>query len=292
MTAKSCSGAAAAPPRRSARGPASGRAARGSPRARAGSPAGRRRAGCRPAPTARRRRWPGAHARPSRGGAASVTRSTRVAVGAPAAARRGTRRSPSSVITRGRRAPPSAPPPASSGSPPSPGSWTIAEPAASTMRRSPRAPSSFAPVSTTPDGAVAVRVGRRGERHVDRRPAEAHRRLRREREVARLDQQVVVRRRDVHVPGSSGSLSSTSHTRSVVHVLQQRAQQVVESWCRCCTITSGIPKSRGKPGDERPERGEPAPRRADDHDGRTPRPGATASPHLPVDLLASDCSCS
>ncbi len=58
-------------------------------------------------------------------------------------------------------------------------------------RPGPAAPSSLAPVSTTPTDAGAERVGGGLERDVDRRPAEAHLRLGGEREVVALDEHVV-----------------------------------------------------------------------------------------------------
>ncbi len=71
-------------------------------------------------------------------------------------------------------------------------------PAAATAAR-PAAPSWLAPVRMTPSRRFAVHVRGRFEQHVNRRPRKVHRAVGRQRERRpALDQQMVVRRREVH----------------------------------------------------------------------------------------------
>ena len=80
------------------------------------------------------------------------------------------------------------------------GSSTIAAPPRSLTRVSPATPSRPRPGQDDPDRALAVRVGRRLEQDVDRGAAVVDGPLGREGEAARLDEKVIVGRREVDAP--------------------------------------------------------------------------------------------
>jgi hypothetical protein len=112
--------------------------------------------------------------------------------------------------------------------------------------------------------AVAIRVGRGDERHVDGRAAEAHRGLGGQGEVAVVEQQMVVRWSDVHVRGGDGLLVvHLAHAQMGV-VLQQLGEQPVGFLGAVLHDHHRRHEVAREPRDDRRERVEPAPRRADD----------------------------
>ena len=138
-----------------------------------------------------------------------------------------------------------APPSASPDSRRSPDVCTNASPPRSTMRFKPRAPSAFAPVSTTPTDAIAVRV-RRGleasRRSTDGCSAPA--RPSTSEKMSALDEQVIVRRRDVDVARLDRRLVlDLAHAQRRVDPAASVVNRWSDSLWRCCTTTSGTPKS-------------------------------------------------
>ena len=147
------------------------------------------------------------------------------------------------------------------------GSCTIATPPRSLIRARPAAPSSFAPVRTMPTARSPYVVGGRLEQDVDRRPRELDRRVGREREVAVLDEHVVVGRAEVDVVGLE--------RRLVVRVADDRAACGAGAGCsstgprtrptRCCATTIGWCTASSQAVEQPAQRVQPAPGRPD-HD--------------------------
>ena len=174
----------------------------------------------------RRRRWP-------------ATRETAPCARAGACARLGTARSAARGIDRtlGGR-----------------GSCTIAMPPRSTMRRSPREPSSFAPVSTTPTLRRRT-LGDRLEDDVDRGPAVPHWLVDGQREDVRRPRAGGSPAARGRCSLQIGSLSSTSHTGSDVQSWSS-SRSASDSLLRCCTNAIGTAKV--VPGVRARSRGAPA----------------------------------